>query len=397
MKVLSVVPGLDPARGGMATAATNMLLAAQKAGVNSVVVVPGHRQRDGKLSRELIDTLEKAGVVVHLTSPARWPKGQAYRWGISPAQITWLVRNVGSVDLVHLHGVWGVNSLGGLPVARLASKPIVVTPHESLTAVDIDDSRSATRRRQKLFLKSAYLRHTTLFILTSDLEARQSLPPTAPQRIVHYPVADDAAPLPPLHPRGQRTALRVGFLARIDPKKNLDLLIGAMARLPTDVRLVIAGNGPTELTNSLRAQAANLGVETRLEWHGFVAPKDRVRFFDGLDLLAMPSTFESFGLSAAEAMLHGLPVLVSDQTGIAEVIRRRGGGRIVGADMASIVSAISDFDTDRTALQTLGAQGQEAVSAELTFGGVGQTLREAYSAAIELASQRRSAGPTFPS
>ena len=56
------------------------------------------------------------------------------------------------------------------------------------------------------------------------------------------------------------------------------------------------------------------------------------RLLAGLDVLAMPSEYESFGLSAAEAMLHGVPVLVSERTGIAEVIARHGGGRITRPD-----------------------------------------------------------------
>ena len=60
MRVLSLVPGLDPARGGMASAATNMLLAGRKAGVDSVVAIPEHGSRE-TASRALVDLLEQAG------------------------------------------------------------------------------------------------------------------------------------------------------------------------------------------------------------------------------------------------------------------------------------------------------------------------------------------------
>ena len=384
MRVLSVVPGLDPARGGMASAAINMLIAAREAGVDSVVVVPEHRGADSESSRALIDLLEPRGVVVHAMPTARWPQDLTYRWGISPAQIAWVLRNVGTFDLVHIHGAWGVSAVGGLAAARLGSKPIVITAHESLTTFDIEGSRSPARRRQKLLLKSWYLRHTTLFLLTSALEASESIPATALQRTVAYPVVDGDTRPPPLHPRGHRTELRVGFLARIDPKKNLDLMIGAMAQLPKHVRLAIAGSGPANLVTRMRAHAARLGVEERLEWLGFVAPPDRRRLLDSLDVLAMPSAFESFGLSAAEAMLHGVPVLVSDRTGIAEVIRRQGGGRIISANVPSIVAAISALDADRGALPELGARAQAAVLEELTSARIGRALHEAYSTAIEL-------------
>jgi len=96
----------------------------------------------------------------------------------------------------------------------------------------------------------------------------------------------------------------------------------------------------------------------------------------------MPSTFESFGLSAAEAMLHGVPVLVSQRSGIAELIRRHGGGRITSADVSGIVDAISELDADRGALARMGACGQAAVREELTYERIGQALRDAYTVAL---------------
>ena len=185
-----------------------------------------------------------------------------------------------------------------------------------------------------------------------------------------------------MRPRGEGRDLRVGFLGRIDPKKNLDLLIDSMAQLPDHVRLVIAGDGPADLIYSLRRRAAGLGVSGRLEWLGFVEPGDRTRFLENVDLLAMPSAFESFGLSAAEAMLHGVPVLVSERTGIAEVISRHGGGRITEAGASAIATAIGELDAERGALSKMGARGQAAVREELDYTRIGQALRDAYADAV---------------
>lgn len=383
MKVLSVVQGLDPARGGMATAAANMLLAAQQAGVEGVVAVPARRGPGATSSHALMDMLTAAGVVVRIMPPMSWPPKQAYRWGISPNQIAWVARHASDYDVVHVHGVWGMSSVGSLVAGRVAGKPVVVTAHESLTTFDIDGSRSAARRRQKLLLKSLYLRHTALFVLTSELEVRYSLPQTARQRTVYYPVVDAASELPKLRPRGLARELRVGFLGRIDPKKNLDLLISATAQMPSHVRLVIAGTGPPEMVDSLRMLADQLGVAQRIEWLGFVEPGDRADLLAGLDLLAMPSAFESFGLSAAEAMQHGVPVLVSSDTGIAEVVLQRGGGCVTQPDVPAIAKAIGALDTQRSVLGRMGADGQAAVVELLSYARIGKALRDAYSEACD--------------
>lgn len=362
----------------MATAAVNMLQAASRAGVDSVVAVPEHSGPDGESSHALIDLLEPAGVSVRLMPALSWPRSAAYRWGMSPAQIVWLARHVREFDLVHVHGIWGMAPLGGLVAGQMAGKPIVVTAHESLTTFDIDGSRTSARRRQKRLLKAFYLRYATLFVLTSEVEARTSLPTATRRRVVHYPVVDELRAIPPLRPRGQNRELRVGFLARIDPKKNLHLLIDAMPRLADHVRLIVAGTGPPALVNTLRLRAARLGVSDRIEWLGFVEPDDRPHLFANLDLLAMPSAFESFGLAAAEAMLYGVPVLVSEQTGVAEVLKRHGAGHITGADVLGIAHAIRALDTDRGLLRETGPRGQAAVMQELSFARIGQALYDAY-------------------
>lgn len=374
----------------MAAACTNLLLAARAVGVECVVAAPDHRSPDDSPG-DLVRVLSDAGVRVQLLPTMPWPARAAYAWGLSPAQAVWVGRNISGFDLVHVHGIWGVGPLSGLAAGRLAGKPVVVTAHESLTSFDIDDSRSAPRRRQKLLLKSLYLRYATLFVLTSQLEARDSLPPEVPQRTVHYPIVHANGSVPPPPPRGRQRELTVGFVARIDPKKNLGLLIDAMADLPEHVRLVIAGDGPPDLVQALRTRADESGAGDRIEWLGFVEPRERDRLLARLDVLAMPSVFESFGLSAAEAMLEGVPVLVSERTGIAEVIRRRGGGRIAAADTPSVVEAIRALDADRDGLSEMGRHGQAAIREELDYRRIGEALLESYEAALR-SSARPAAG-----
>ena len=385
MRVLTLVPGLDPARGGLAAAATNMVLAARQADVDSVVAAPD----PGDTARAFVDELEAAGAKVHTSPTLRWPKEVAYRWGLSPAQAVWAIRNAADFDLIHVHGVWGVGPLTGLAAAAIARKPLVVTAHESLTTFGIDNSRSVFRKRQKKLVKALYLRFTTLFVLMSDLEALESLPPAIPRRTIHLPVVQANAPIPVAPPRGEGSELRVGILGRIDPKKNLDVLIDAMALLPDRVRLTVAGDGPADLVAELRRRADDMGLHDRIDWLGFVEPVHRPRLFGDLDIVAMPSSFEGFGLSAAEAMHHGVPVIVSDRTGIAEVITRHGGGKIVEPNARAVMAAIDEFDRARASLAEIGACGQRAATYELSYDRVGEALREAYANTVRTSSSSR--------
>jgi glycosyltransferase involved in cell wall biosynthesis len=380
--VLSVLPGLDPLGGGLQSGAFGLLLASQGAGVENVVAVPeraGNRWR----TRALIEPLRRAGVRVETFAPVSGPAELVDRWNVSPGQASWIARRAREHDAVHVHGIWGVGFVTGLAAARATGTPCVVSAHESLTAHDIDDSRTNARRRQKLVLKPLYLRWTTLFVLASQLEVDESVPSTAATRKIPFPLVDERAPLPALRARGTRRGLRVGFLGRFDPKKNLEVLVDAVATLPEHVSLVIAGDGHPDLADSLRRRVEHHRLADRVQWAGFVLPDDRARLFESLDVLAMPSAFESFGMTAAEAMLHGLPVVVSDRTGIAELVRRRGGGDIVRPTVGELAAALAALDGDRAALSELGAQGQAAVRAELGFEPVGAALRDAYAFAID--------------
>lgn len=376
MKVLSVVVSLDPELGGTQAAATQMTRATQRAGVTNTVVAaatPAARERAGAYVRRL----QTDGVRVEQFAAARWLPG-ADKLGVSLGAMLWLARRAGRYDLIHLHGTWGLTLLAGLAAARARGVPVVVTPHESLAAIDIETSKNAIRRRLKLALRALYLRWTTVFVVNSQLEADTSVPEASAHRvsIAYHPVVEhDTAVERPL-PRGEEERLRVGFLGRLHPKKNLDLVIDAVAMLPDHVELVVAGGGP--LLEQMQGHAERLGVRDRVEWLGFVSPDERTRFLERIDVLVMPSTFESFGMSAAEAMLEGVAVIVSEATGIAEVIRRHSAGVVVPPDAKSVAAAIERLDRDRRALAAVAVAGPEAVRDELSLARVGAALRQAY-------------------
>ena len=381
MRVLSLFPSLDPAGGGIQSGGVSMVLASRDAGIEHVVgctAHPGARAR----SQQMIGRLHEAGVPVFTFPPLRHPAELADRWSINLDQVPWIFSEAARFDAIHVHGVWNIAALSGLAAARARRIPLVVTSHESLTANDIDTSRSAARRRQKLALKSLYLRWTDLFVLTSELETRESLPPTAPAATIPYPLPDDDPDSDPA-PRGRAAGLTIGYLGRIAPKKNVPVLIKALSSLPDHVRLLIAGDGPQAIVQQARRLAVDLGVAERIEWLGFVAPRSRAEFLARVDVMAMPSSYESFGMSAAEAMLAGVPLVVSHRTGIAELIDRRGGGVLIDPNAESLAGAVRQFDRDRVRLAVLGRQARAAVRHELDPARIGERLLAAYATATE--------------
>jgi glycosyltransferase involved in cell wall biosynthesis len=100
------------------------------------------------------------------------------------------------------------------------------------------------------------------------------------------------------------------FAGRLAPEKNLGAVVEAAEALP-EMRFMVAGDGP--LRQWLTTQAERL---PNLEYIGWVKRPRILPLIDDVDALVLPSTVESFGTIALEAMARGRLVVVSSQCGI---------------------------------------------------------------------------------
>ena len=86
----------------------------------------------------------------------------------------------------------------------------------------------------------------------------------------------------------------------------------------SDVRFVMAGSG--DLMNHVVRRVAQLGIADRFHFTGFLKGGEVQRMFRLSDVYVMPSVSEPFGISPLEAMRSGVPVIISRQSGVAEVL-----------------------------------------------------------------------------
>lgn len=114
---------------------------------------------------------------------------------------------------------------------------------------------------------------------------------------------------------GSETVLRLAFVSRISPKKNLLGLLRMLVHVQCQVRLTIFG--PIEdlrYWNECQEYAQNLPVNISLEYAGVLEPDEVSLTFAKYDLFAFPTFGENFGHVIFESLRGGTPVLVSDQT-----------------------------------------------------------------------------------
>ncbi|HUY53658.1 MAG TPA: glycosyltransferase family 4 protein [Candidatus Nanopelagicaceae bacterium] len=152
---------------------------------------------------------------------------------------------------------------------------------------------------------------------------------------------------------------RVGTLARLTPAKGIDLAVMALAApAGRNLSLQVGGTGP-ELA-PLIDLAASLGVADRVHFVGDVV--DRQQFFEGCDVVWVPSREEPFGLVACEAMSAGVPVVASRVGGLPEIIEAPHAGILVSpANPAALASVTAALLADPERYRRLSLAGPERV------------------------------------
>lgn len=360
MRVLRVSAGLDPVHGGPPVSTATSCLAALAVGVETVVAAV---QEPG--GAELVARLEAAGAECFSFPLARRAPALAWRWSVSPALAAWVRRHAREFDVLHAHGAWTYTTLTTLLAGLRTGRPVVLSPHESLTDFDLGTSGRADAFAKRT-LRAWYRRSFAVLVFASELERDASHGSRRRAAVIPHALELPSAPAP----SSSSGTLRVGFLGRFDPKKNLDVVLQA---LPPGAVLHIAGEGTPEASAAAVDQARAAGVDDRTTWHGFVRGRDKESFFAGIDVLAMPSEFEGFGLAAAEALAAGVPVVVSRNTGIAPIVERHGCGTVIAPTVGELGRALAD-----PALPGKRAAARRAAEAELALEAHGARLRELY-------------------
>jgi glycosyltransferase involved in cell wall biosynthesis len=196
----------------------------------------------------------------------------------------------------------------------------------------------------------------------------------------------------PLVPDSGGPGRRIGFLGRLHPKKQLEVLLGALAMLPAPVELVVAGSGEPGYRTALEERARSLGIHQRVRWLGYLGAEAKRQFFADVDVVACPSLDENFGIVVAEAMASGRAVVVAPGVALASLVASEGAGVVAPADPASFSSALAPLLVDGAARARLGAAGRRVASERWRWERAALRTLALY----EEACTRRSAGVRLP-
>ena len=359
LKVLHVIPSVSRSEGGPSYAVFAFAQAAKTAGMETLVVTTGDDDPDRDQGIECV----------------------CFRRDFQPYKISfalgrWLDRHVREFDLVHVHALFSFSSRAAALAAQKRGVPYVIRPLGVLNRWGL-----ANRKR---FLKQIWLR----FIETPILEKAAAIHYTTqaerdeagsisekiaqlPSFIIPIPVPTSARVAPDRfvgsfpNAAGKKIVL---FLARLDEKKGLEVLLKAFAEVKSEHRdsvLVVAGNGQRKFVEQLHRQAEDLGIAEDIIWTGFLSGSEKVAAFSTATVYVLPSHSENFGIAAAEAMASGVPTILSDQVAIAQEAAAAEAAVVVRPESTGIARAIKELLENSSRRDELGRNGK--VFAERSF------------------------------
>jgi glycosyltransferase involved in cell wall biosynthesis len=353
--------GLDPGRdGGM---------------------VPSILGMTGALSRL------RPGVTIVTPTPSRLegialPAGLALKGPESD-----LAGAVRAAEVVHLHGLWQVQTRWGARVARAAGVPYVITAHGMAEPWAL---------RHKYWKKRIYLalvearnlrRASCLHALSRpEIGHLRAIAPWTPVGFIpngvdpgfaeHLP---DRSVLEAEYPelRGKFVFL---FYARLHLKKGLDLLAEALGRIAPgrpEVHLLLAGRDDGAWS-SFRDRMEDLGLSGRMTYLGHVSGERARQVWAAADAFVLPSYSEGFSMAALEALACRLPSLITTACHFPE-LAAAGGAVVVPPDAAAVTQGLRDL-LDRTPQERaeLGLRGRRLVEQDYTWDRQAERLAAVY-------------------
>ncbi|NPA67363.1 MAG: glycosyltransferase [Chlorobi bacterium] len=234
------------------------------------------------------------------------------------AQVAKVIAAENDFDIIHAHD-WLTNA-AGIAAKEISGKPLVIHVH----ATEFDRGGFDRIDSRVFALEKAGMEAADKIITVSNLTKNILIKHYGinPEKIVTvYNAVEPQNNLKKKYKKNVKEKL-VTFLGRITYQKGPAYFINAAYKVlqKTDnVRFVMAGSG--DMFHEMIRYAAKLGITDKFHFTGFLKGEEVNKMFAISDVYVMPSVSEPFGISPLEAARSNVPVIISKQSGVAEVLK----------------------------------------------------------------------------
>lgn len=353
MKILQVVPSISLVYGGPSQMVLGFSQALACQGIEVTILTTnangdvGQPPLDVPLNRPIFQNGYQ--VRYFACSPFR-------RYKFSIELLGWLWERAATYDLAHIHALFSPVSTGAAWVARQRKLPYILRPLGTLDPADLQKKKQLKQLYASLLERSNIAGAAALHFTSREecqvserfgVKTRNLILPLGVAPIDTPPIDTPSLADPCGCPHPRPTIL---FLSRLEPKKGLDLLIPALEQLvreDIEFEFVLAGSNPQDpdYEEQTRQQIQNSPLAQCTTISGFVTGEAKAQLLRQADLFVLPSYYENFGIAVAEAMVAGIPVLISDRVQICSDVQQSESGWVGHCSVESITSLL------KTALQ----------------------------------------------
>lgn len=221
-------------------------------------------------------------------------------------------------DIIHAHD-W-LTYIAGVAAKKSSGKPLVIHVH----ATEFDRSGENTNQQvydiERYGMENADKIIAVSYYTKNIIVNRYGIDPE--KVVVVHNAVNKHRNVDQLTIKSHFNEKIVLFLGRVTMQKGPDYFIEAAYQVYKkikNVRFVMAGNG--DMLPRMILRMAALGMLDRFHFTGFLQGLDVERMYAMSDLYVMPSVSEPFGIAPFEALLYDVPIIISKQSGVAEVLK----------------------------------------------------------------------------
>ncbi|MBX9253282.1 glycosyltransferase [Desmonostoc muscorum CCALA 125] len=387
MKILQIVPSISLIYGGPSQMVLGLAPALVKEGVEVTILTTDSNGDNGQIPLDvpLNRPIKQDGyeIIYFRCAPFR-------RYKFSLDLLKWLKLHAHEFDIAHIHALFSPISSAAAIVCRQQKLPYILRPLGTLDPADL---------RKKKQLKQIYaaiierqnLAGAAAIHFTSEQEAKISerFGVSTPDLVIPLGVIPPQSPVE----KGRNFVSSqfkipgdiplVLFMSRIDPKKGLNLLIPALEKLlgvGYKFHFVLAGTNPQDpdYEEKIKSQIQNSPLRSHTTITGFVTGELKASLLQAADLFVLPSYYENFGIAVAEAMLAGIPVVISDQVHICQQIRDSESGWVGTTDVEALVDLLQAALENPAERQRRGLNAHKHADVNFSWDAIAKLTIQAY-------------------
>jgi glycosyltransferase involved in cell wall biosynthesis len=394
MRILQIIPSVSLVYGGPSQMVLNFSQALADQGIDVTILTTNSNGDAGQppLDVPLNEPVKQNGYWIRY-----FPCAPFRRYKFSLDLLMWLNQHIHEFDLAHIHALFSPVTTAAAMLARLHHVPYILRPLGTLDPADLQ-KKKYLKKIYIHFLEKPNLAQAAAIHFTTQQEAEISetfgvstkkliLPlGVHPLKIgnlsQHLKILDFQLKIP----ENQHPYLL--FLSRIEPKKGLDLLVPALNHLIEQgikFHLILAGSNPQDphYEANIKAQIQASSLQNYTTITGFVSGETKSALLQNADIFVLPSYYENFGIAVAEAMVAGVPVVVSNQVYIASDIQQAQAGWVCDLTVKSLTETLKIALENAQEQKRRGLNAQNYALTHYNWEKIAKTAIQVYQKILE--------------